>query len=206
MQTRRRRKGAMAVEYGLIVALLAVAILTAVGASGSAVSTLFADLAERLTPEPGSSDENAAPGNPPPAVPGAQWVASSWRQMSACGHDADDNPVTAYWWRTVTCEDGGVAVPEDRCQGAQPARLDSRPCQQTTCGAFEDRVVDFANEDTLVGYGFSIADMSSLRNLCQRDGVRICTYIPGNGYSVGYIGTAITEEPGSFVRRVAICE
>ena len=48
LQTLRNEKGATAVEYGLMVALIAVIIIVAVAALGTNLSTFFADTATRV--------------------------------------------------------------------------------------------------------------------------------------------------------------
>ncbi|WP_277453124.1 Flp family type IVb pilin [Janibacter sp. DB-40] len=44
-----REKGATAVEYGLMVALIAIVIITAVGTVGDNLVTVFEDIAAELT-------------------------------------------------------------------------------------------------------------------------------------------------------------
>ncbi|HEY9469678.1 MAG TPA: Flp family type IVb pilin [Propionibacteriaceae bacterium] len=48
LQTLRNEKGATAVEYGLMVALIAVIIIVAVAALGENLSTLFDDVADSV--------------------------------------------------------------------------------------------------------------------------------------------------------------
>lgn len=46
--TLRNERGATAVEYGIMVSLIAVAIITAVGLVGGGLNTLFADVVAAL--------------------------------------------------------------------------------------------------------------------------------------------------------------
>ena len=48
----RDEKGATAVEYGLMVALIAVVIIVAVTALGGNLSTMFNDIAGKMAPKP----------------------------------------------------------------------------------------------------------------------------------------------------------
>lgn len=48
----RDEKGATAVEYGLMVALIAVAIIAIVGALGGQLGTLFTSVTDNLKPKP----------------------------------------------------------------------------------------------------------------------------------------------------------
>lgn len=45
----RDEEGVTAIEYGLIAALIAVAIIGGVGAAGDALDTMFTDIAGKLT-------------------------------------------------------------------------------------------------------------------------------------------------------------
>ena len=47
----REEKGATAVEYGIMVALIAVAIIVAVGLLGGQLNTLFTDVTAKLAPK-----------------------------------------------------------------------------------------------------------------------------------------------------------
>ncbi|WP_159298232.1 Flp family type IVb pilin [Raoultella terrigena] len=49
LMTVQREKGATAVEYGLMVALIAIVIITAVGTVGTNLITVFEDIAAELT-------------------------------------------------------------------------------------------------------------------------------------------------------------
>ncbi len=44
--------GATAIEYGLIAALISVAIITAVGLLGGTLNNVFTDINNKLTPKP----------------------------------------------------------------------------------------------------------------------------------------------------------
>lgn len=48
----REEKGATAVEYGIMVALIAVAIIVAVGLLGTQLNTLFENVTSKLAPKP----------------------------------------------------------------------------------------------------------------------------------------------------------
>jgi len=50
IQNRRDERGATAVEYGLLVGLIAVAIIVAVTALGTQLTDLFQGVADKLTP------------------------------------------------------------------------------------------------------------------------------------------------------------
>ncbi len=47
--------GATAIEYGLIAALISVAIITAVGLLGGTLNNVFRDINTKLTPPPASN-------------------------------------------------------------------------------------------------------------------------------------------------------
>lgn len=49
-QAKRDERGATAVEYGLMVALIAIVIITAVSLLGKNLSALFTDIAGKITP------------------------------------------------------------------------------------------------------------------------------------------------------------
>jgi pilus assembly protein Flp/PilA len=50
LKTRRDERGATAVEYGLLVAMIAGAIVLAVGALGGAISGAFTDIKDQIAP------------------------------------------------------------------------------------------------------------------------------------------------------------
>lgn len=64
-----RRRGATAVAYGLLVGLIAVALLSALAATGGSVSALFDRTANRLQGGPSAADAPAAPALPPVPAP-----------------------------------------------------------------------------------------------------------------------------------------
>lgn len=197
---RRQRRGAAATEYGLLVGLVALALLGAAVALGADMGTLF-DRARN-----GMSDGTALV---PPhlnsvqrdAEPMAQWQAGPWRDGSGSSCSAGGSQPQQ---RDVTCQKDGAVVDDSACSGAKPDSSGSRACD-TACPALTAGDWLFAtggNGGTVDG-GWSPRSgdwLSAARRLCESAHASACAVYTEDGrsdYAVYYAAPGATATVGA---------
>lgn len=130
-----RGDGATAVEFGLLVGLIAVALIGAVTATGQEVLSVFSAAHEAIAPS--SSGDTEVPTPPSPPAYDGSWVAGSWT-VSAC--DGTQRQRT----RTVSCS-GASCDPAQ-----QPSASDAVPCGRWCEPLVADRQIQNTQTSTFL--------------------------------------------------------
>lgn len=200
-----RRKGATAVEYGLLIGLLGIAIVAAVTATGRSVGDIFAlgseAMRESLATNAPDGSGGAGPGSgegggvTPPVYDGT-WVEGSWASGDSCVDGTMERT------RTVSCS-GGQCDP-----GTSPSATETAACPRLCNMPQPGMSAGGGTCETAVLSTASLGVAESLRRWCETKTGDVCSgsVIPGDEVQAASCSGTVPMYNGVPTRYASICQ